>query len=92
MTTATSHLAHWGAYLADVAGNQIVDVRPHPLDADPSPLLGNIPGSTSSPVLNRLINDRSSRYCSPRRRASTTGRDPPARSYSSKPSRTHGPY
>lgn len=50
MSNGFSHLAHWGAYLAEVADNQIVQVHPHPLDHDPSPLLANIPGSTSSPA------------------------------------------
>jgi biotin/methionine sulfoxide reductase len=50
MSNGLSHLAHWGSYLADVSENQIVGVAPHPLDRDPSPLLGNIPGSTTSPA------------------------------------------
>jgi biotin/methionine sulfoxide reductase len=50
MTSGISQLSHWGAYLADVSDNEIVGVAPHPLDRDPSPLLGNIPGSTTSPA------------------------------------------
>lgn len=50
MSTTVSHLAHWGSYLAEVSDNQITGVTPHPLDHDPSPLLGNIPGSTTSPA------------------------------------------
>jgi biotin/methionine sulfoxide reductase len=50
MATGVTQLSHWGAYLADVSDNEIVHVRPHPLDRDPSPLLGNIPGSTTSPA------------------------------------------
>ena len=50
MTSGISQLSHWGAYLAEVSDNEIVEVTPHPLDHDPSPLLGNIPGSTTSPA------------------------------------------
>jgi biotin/methionine sulfoxide reductase len=50
MSTTVSHLAHWGSYLAEVSDNQVAGVTPHPLDHDPSPLLGNIPGSTTSPA------------------------------------------
>ncbi len=50
MTSGISQLSHWGAYLAEVSENDIVRVTPHPLDHDPSPLLGNIPGSTTSPA------------------------------------------
>ena len=48
MTTGTPQLAHWGAYLAEVNDGRIVAATPHPLDHDPSALLGNIPGSTHS--------------------------------------------
>jgi triosephosphate isomerase len=48
MSRGIVQLAHWGAYLADVSENEVVAVQPHPLDHDPSPLLANIPGSTTS--------------------------------------------
>jgi len=38
------HSSHWGAFTADVRDGDRVTVHPHPLDPDPSPLLGNIPG------------------------------------------------
>lgn len=38
-------LAHWGAFTADVADGDITAVRPIAGDADPSPLLGNLPGA-----------------------------------------------
>ncbi|MGV0742325.1 molybdopterin guanine dinucleotide-containing S/N-oxide reductase [Mycolicibacterium sp. XJ870] len=38
-------LAHWGAFSADVAAGDIASVTPLAGDADPSPLLGNLPGS-----------------------------------------------
>lgn len=38
-------VTHWGAFTADVADGEIVSVTSLPGDADPSPLLGNIPGS-----------------------------------------------
>ena len=42
MTTAVHHLAHWGAFDVDVDGAELAAVRPHPADADPSPLLANL--------------------------------------------------
>lgn len=44
-TEMRSHSAHWGAYQAEVSKGAIVAVHPYHLDADPSPLLGNIVGS-----------------------------------------------
>ena len=38
-------LTHWGAFSAEVADGEITAVTPFPGDTDPSPLLGNIPGS-----------------------------------------------
>ncbi len=38
-------LTHWGAFNAEVADGEITAVTPFPGDTDPSPLLGNIPGS-----------------------------------------------
>ena len=40
-----SSLAHWGVFSADVADGDITAVTPAAGDADPSPLLGNLPGS-----------------------------------------------
>jgi biotin/methionine sulfoxide reductase len=40
-----SSLAHWGAFTADVTDGEITSVRPMAGDTDPSPLLGNLPGS-----------------------------------------------
>ncbi|MBI3693015.1 MAG: molybdopterin-dependent oxidoreductase, partial [Mycolicibacterium aromaticivorans] len=45
MPDARSSLTHWGAFRADVADGEIVAVTPFPGDTDPSPLLGNLPGS-----------------------------------------------
>ena len=42
---AGSSLTHWGAFHADVRDGDIASVRPFAGDADPSPLLGNLPGS-----------------------------------------------
>lgn len=38
-------LTHWGAFSADVRDGELAAVRPFDGDADPSPLLGNLPGS-----------------------------------------------
>ncbi|KAA0116030.1 molybdopterin guanine dinucleotide-containing S/N-oxide reductase [Mycolicibacterium sp. P9-22] len=38
-------LAHWGAFTADVRDGDIAAVTPQAGDADPSPLLNNLPGS-----------------------------------------------
>ncbi|WP_094285708.1 molybdopterin guanine dinucleotide-containing S/N-oxide reductase [Mycobacterium lehmannii] len=38
-------LTHWGAFAADMRDGDIYAVRPFEGDADPSPLLGNLPGS-----------------------------------------------
>ncbi|MCC6791521.1 MAG: molybdopterin-dependent oxidoreductase [Thermomicrobiales bacterium] len=43
--TARPHSSHWGAYEAIVERDAVVDVRPYAGDADPSPLLRNIPGT-----------------------------------------------
>jgi biotin/methionine sulfoxide reductase len=40
------HSSHWGAYSVVARGREI-DILPHPRDADPSALLGNIPASVS---------------------------------------------
>src|SRR3954451_20127242 len=40
------HSSHWGAFSV-VVRDQEIEIVPHPRDADPSPLLGNIPASVS---------------------------------------------
>ncbi|MBU9764670.1 molybdopterin-dependent oxidoreductase [Mycobacterium sp. TNTM28] len=45
MPQSAMSLAHWGAFTADVAAGDITSVTPPSGDADPSPLLGNLPGS-----------------------------------------------
>ena len=40
-----SHTSHWGVYRAEVDAGEIVAIHPHAGDADPSPLLENIPAS-----------------------------------------------
>lgn len=45
MPRTPTSLAHWGAFTADVAAGDIASVTPLIGDADPSPLLGNLPGS-----------------------------------------------
>ena len=42
---ARPHSSHWGAFEALVERETIVGVRPFAGDADPSPLLQNIPGT-----------------------------------------------
>jgi biotin/methionine sulfoxide reductase len=43
------HSSHWGAFSVLVRERDI-EIVPHPGDADPSPLLGNIPASVSHPA------------------------------------------
>jgi biotin/methionine sulfoxide reductase len=43
---ALPHSSHWGAFSVLVRDGGI-EIAPHPRDADPSPLLGNIPASVS---------------------------------------------
>src|SRR5918995_2854720 len=47
MTTRTlrPHLAHWGAYDAEVENGALVAIHPFEHDPNPSPILGNITGS-----------------------------------------------
>ncbi len=40
--------SHWGAFLAEVENGRILGIRPFERDADPSPLLDNIPASVHS--------------------------------------------
>jgi biotin/methionine sulfoxide reductase len=41
-TSSGPHSSHWGAFLASVDGDRLVDVHPHPIDPEPSALIGNI--------------------------------------------------
>ncbi|KXW70538.1 biotin transporter BioY [Mycolicibacterium phlei DSM 43072] len=56
---ARATLTHWGAFTAEMSGGDIATVTPYDGDADPSPLLGNLPGSLrhrsriASPVVRR---------------------------------------
>ncbi|KUI24221.1 molybdopterin oxidoreductase [Mycobacterium sp. IS-1742] len=45
MPTRPTSLTHWGGFSAEVASGDIASVAPLPGDQDPSPLLGNLPGS-----------------------------------------------
>jgi biotin/methionine sulfoxide reductase len=45
MARSSTSLAHWGAFTAEVERGDITSVQPMVGDADPSPLLGNLPGS-----------------------------------------------
>ncbi|MDT5278889.1 MAG: biotin/methionine sulfoxide reductase [Mycobacterium sp.] len=45
MPHAPTSLTHWGAFSADVESGDIASVAPLAGDGDPSPLLGNLPGS-----------------------------------------------
>ncbi|TXI59308.1 molybdopterin guanine dinucleotide-containing S/N-oxide reductase [Mycolicibacterium mageritense] len=45
MVHSPTSLAHWGAFTAEVAAGDISTVTPIAGDADPSPLLGNLPGA-----------------------------------------------
>lgn len=40
-----SQMAHWGMYTAEVRDGDVAVAHPHAGDTDPSPVLGNIPGS-----------------------------------------------
>jgi len=42
---APTSLTHWGAFTADIEAGDIASVTPFDGDTDPSPLLGNLPGS-----------------------------------------------
>jgi biotin/methionine sulfoxide reductase len=45
MIRPPASLAHWGAFSANVIDDEIASVTPIAGDSDPSPLLGNLPGS-----------------------------------------------
>ncbi|UXA19986.1 molybdopterin guanine dinucleotide-containing S/N-oxide reductase [Mycobacterium sp. SMC-4] len=50
MPTPRTSLTHWGAFTATVADGDIAAVAPWRGDADPSPALGNLPGSVRHPA------------------------------------------
>src|SRR6202008_824117 len=45
MTHAPTSLTHWGAFSAGIESGDIASVTPLDGDTDPSPLLGNLPGT-----------------------------------------------
>ncbi len=45
VSAAQTSLTHWGAFTATVENGDIASVAPLPGDRDPSPALGNLPGS-----------------------------------------------
>jgi len=45
MVRSPASLAHWGAFTADINAGEITAITPTASDCDPSPLLGNLPGS-----------------------------------------------
>lgn len=45
MPHSPTSLTHWGVFSAEIVDGDIAAVSPPPDDADPSPLLGNLPGS-----------------------------------------------
>lgn len=47
---AKPHSSHWGAFEAIVEGERVVAARPCARDADPSPLLTNIPSTLAHPA------------------------------------------
>ncbi|MBX7432746.1 molybdopterin-dependent oxidoreductase [Mycobacterium sp. Y57] len=49
MASASSSLTHWGAFTATVRDGDVAAVRPLSGDTDPSPALGNLPGSVRHP-------------------------------------------
>jgi biotin/methionine sulfoxide reductase len=49
MTGFKPHSSHWGAFSGRYQDGKL-EIRPHPDDPDPSPLLGNIPAIAESPV------------------------------------------
>ncbi len=49
MTHLRPHSSHWGAFSAGMDGARLT-VVPHPGDADPSPLLRNIPAAVAHPA------------------------------------------
>ncbi len=49
MTKFKPHSSHWGAFSGRYKDGQL-EIRPHPDDPNPSPLLGNLPAIADSPV------------------------------------------
>jgi biotin/methionine sulfoxide reductase len=49
MTVFKTHSSHWGAFSGRCEGGKL-EIRPHPNDPNPSPLLGNLPAIADSPV------------------------------------------
>ena len=43
------HSSHWGAFSV-LGRDRDIEIVPHPRDADPSVLLGNIPAAVSHPA------------------------------------------
>jgi biotin/methionine sulfoxide reductase len=57
MVQLRPHSSHWGAYSAGIEGG-VLTVVPHPGDADPSPLLRNIPSAVAHPAriaMHRIV-------------------------------------
>jgi biotin/methionine sulfoxide reductase len=48
MTVFNTHSSHWGAFSARYENGKL-EIRPHPDDPHPSPLLGNLPAIADSP-------------------------------------------
>lgn len=49
MTVFKTHSSHWGAFSGRYEDGKL-EIRPHPADPHPSPLLGNLPAIANSPV------------------------------------------
>ncbi|MBX5050067.1 molybdopterin guanine dinucleotide-containing S/N-oxide reductase [Rhizobium lentis] len=49
MNTFQTHSSHWGAFSGRYEDGKL-EIRPHPADANPSPLLGNLAAVADSPV------------------------------------------
>ncbi len=43
--SAAQHMGHWGMYRASASDGEVTEVQPDGADSNPSPLLGNLPGS-----------------------------------------------
>ena len=50
MPHSPTSLTHWGGFSAGIDSGDIASVTPLPGDTDPSPLLGNLPGSIRHPA------------------------------------------
>lgn len=49
MDSFKPHSSHWGAFYGRHQG-EALEIRPHPNDPHPSPLLGNLPAIAKSPA------------------------------------------